>query len=170
MPRQCPRFHPSDRGQILFITEHISLAKQGLALHIEFSHSPVDQVRQGWHRVARHSVRLSQGTMRVDQAHHLRIVLLSSGRTKIMSFAKFIHATLLLLAGLALNSLRSVRSVSLLVTLLIVLAAAQSNPVAQAHQPSALPGAQQPPAGVAEPPAGTFQPPPVHFKDVAIYN
>ena len=80
-----------------------------------------------------------------------------------MSFAKLVQAALLLLVGLALNSLRSVRSVSLLVTLLIVLAAAQSNPVAQAHQPSALPGAQQPPAG-------TFQPPPVHFKDVAIYN
>ena len=54
-----------------------------------------------------------------------------------MSSAKFTEALLLL------NSLRSVRSVSLLVTLLIVLAAAQSNPVA---------------------------PPLVHFKNVALYN
>jgi hypothetical protein len=60
-----------------------------------------------------------------------------------MSFTKFIQAALLLSVGLALKSLRSVRSVSLLVTLLIGLAAAQSNPVA---------------------------PQPVRFKNVALYN
>ena len=60
-----------------------------------------------------------------------------------MSFTKLIRAALLLLAGLALNSLRSVRSVLLFVTLLIVLASAQSNPVA---------------------------PQPVRFRNVALYD
>jgi hypothetical protein len=43
----------SEGSHTFFITGAIWLMKQCLAVHDEFSDSPVDQVRQGWHRVPR---------------------------------------------------------------------------------------------------------------------
>lgn len=83
-----------------FITCPIALIRHHLALHIEFSDSPVDGLRQEWHRV-----RDKLCTYRRDDRRRStppsQVRALSSDWIRIMLFTKFTPAVLLLLIALA---------------------------------------------------------------------